>query len=153
MSDDQPRDPKGLSSGGQFKPRANPESDLTLDQYEDLAFSRSEEKASRNLSNTLAAMRSTLDKGEKLVDLGRQRFEDDWIVQDAAINTVIQLAEEAKRLPGSYRDERSDVPWHQLIGMRNILTHEYADVDLSTVWTVLRDHFPSLETSLFPDVP
>ena len=151
MSDDQPRDPKGLSSGGQFKPRANPESDLTLDQYEDLAFSRSEEKASRNLSNTLAAMRSTLDKGEKLVDLGRQRFEDDWIVQDAAINTVIQLAEEAKRLPGSYRDERSDVPWHQLIGMRNILTHEYADVDLSTVWIVLQDHFSSLEMSVFPD--
>ena len=151
MSDDQPRDPKGLSSGGQFKPRANPESDLTLDQYEDLAFSRSEEKASRNLSNTLAAMRSTLDKGEKLVDLGRQRFDDDWIVQDAAINTVIQLAEEAKRLPGSYRDERSDVPWHQLIAMRNILTHEYADVDLSTVWIVLQDHFSSLEMSVFPD--
>jgi uncharacterized protein with HEPN domain len=151
VSDDQPRDPKGLSSGGQFKPRANPESDLTLDQYEDLAFSRSEEKASRNLSNTLAAIRCTLDKGEKLVDLGRQRFDGDWIVQDAAINTVIQLAEEAKRLPSSYRDERSNVPWHQLIGMRNILTHEYADVDLSTVWIVLRDHFPSLEMSLFPD--
>jgi uncharacterized protein with HEPN domain len=35
--------------------------------------------------------------------------------------------------------------------MRNILTHEYADVDLSTVWIVLRDHFPSLEMSVFHD--
>ena len=118
---------------------------MPLEQDEDLAFSRVEEKATRNLPNTLAAMRSCLEKGKTIIEMGRQRFDEDWLVQDAAINAVIQLAEAAKRLPSSFRDERDDIAWHQLIGMRNILTHEYADVDLSTVWTVLRDKFPRVE--------
>jgi uncharacterized protein with HEPN domain len=83
--------------------------------------------------------------------MGRHRFDEDWLVQDAAINTVIQLAEEAKRLPISFRDERDGIAWRQLIGMRNILTHDYADVDLSTVWTVLRDQFPIVERGVFSD--
>jgi uncharacterized protein with HEPN domain len=151
VTDNQPRDPKELASDGRFKPRMNQESDVTLEQDEDLELSRFEEKASRNLQNTLAAMRSSLDKGKILVEMGRRKFDEDWIVQDAAINTVIQLAEEAKRLPSSFREERDDIAWHQLIGMRNILAHEYADVDISTVWTVLRDKFPSVERSVFPD--
>lgn len=151
MTDNQPRGPKGLASDGRFKPRMTQESDVTLEQDEDLELSRFEEKASRNLPNTLAAMRSSLDKGRILVEMGRRKFDEDWIVQDAAINTVIQLAEEAKRLPSSFRDERDDIAWHQLIGMRNILAHEYADVDISTVWNVLRDKFPSVERSVFPD--
>ena len=149
MTDNQPRDPKGLESGGRFKPRPNPDSDVTLEPDEESVLSRVEEKATRSLPNTLAAMRSSLTKGGVIVEMGRHRFDEDWLVQDAAINTVIQLAEEAKRLPSSFRDERDGLAWHQLIGMRNILTHEYAVVDLSTVWTVLRDQFPIVERSVF----
>ena len=157
MTDNQPRDPKGISSGGRFKPRENQESDLTLDedlellQEHELRLLRADEKALRNLDQTLEALRSSLDKGRKLVDLGRQRFDEDWIVQDAAINTVIQLAEEAKRLPSSFRDEHEEIPWRKLIAMRNIVTHEYSDVDISTVWEVIEDNFPDVERSIFPD--
>lgn len=151
MTDNQPRDPKGIESGGRFKPRPNPESDVPLDPVEESVLPRIEEKATRNLPHTLAAMRSSLTKGGVIVEMGRQRFDEDWLVQDAAINTVIQLAEEAKRLPSSFRDERVDIAWHQLIGMRNLLAHEYVDVDLSTVWTVLRDQFPIVERCVFSD--
>jgi uncharacterized protein with HEPN domain len=151
VTDNQPRDSKDLASGGRFKPRPNPEPDVTLEPDEASSLARVEEKATRRLSNTLAAMRSSLTKGGLIVEMGRHRFDEDWLVQDAAINTVIQLAEEAKRLPSSFRDERGDIAWRQLIGMRNILTHEYADVDLSTVWTVLRDQFPTVERSIFSD--
>ena len=151
MTDNQPRDPRDLASDGRFKPRPNREPDVTLEPDEESALARVEEKATRRLSNTLAAMRSSLTKGTTIVEMGRQRFDEDWLVQDAAIITVIQLAEEAKRLPSSFRDERGDIAWRQLIGMKNILTHEYADVDLSTVWTVLRDQFPIVERSVFSD--
>ncbi len=83
--------------------------------------------------------------------MGKQRFDEDWLVQDAACITVIQLAEEAKRLPRSFRDKRSDIPWRKLIAMRNTVTHEYSDVDTSIVWRVLQDNFPDVERSVFPD--
>ena len=136
---------------GRFKPLENQGPDITLEQDEDFDVSRAEEKAIRNLDKTLKAMRSSLDKGKKLVEVGKRRFDEDWMAQDAAINTVTQLADGANRLPSSFHEERDDVPWHQLIAMRNIATHEYADVDFSTVGTVLRDNFPSVERSIFPD--
>jgi len=94
-------------------------------------------------------MRASLHKGRLLVELGRQRFDEDWIVQDAAINVVIQLAEEAKRLPKSFKAERSEIAWHKVVGMRNIVTHEYASVDVSVVWTALEHDFPTISRSTF----
>jgi uncharacterized protein with HEPN domain len=131
--------------------RSNQEPDAPIEQNTDLESSRSEEKAVRNLQKTLAALYSCLHKGKILVEMGREKFDEDWIVQDAAINTVTQLAEEAKRLPRQFREERDDIAWHQLIGMSNVLAHDYSEVDLSAVWMVLRDKFPILEKSVFSD--
>jgi uncharacterized protein with HEPN domain len=94
-------------------------------------------------------MRASLDKGRLLVGLGKQRFDEDWIVQDAAINVVIQLAEDAKRLPKSFKEERSEIAWHKVVGMRNIVTHEYATVDPSVVWAALEHDFPTIDRSVF----
>lgn len=83
------------------------------------------------------------------MELGKQRFDDDWIVRDAAVNVVIQLAEECKRLPKSFRDERRDITWRKVIGMRNIVTHEYVTVNMTIVWNALVDEFPKIDRSLF----
>lgn len=114
-------------------------------------MSRVEAKALTNLHGTLQAMRFSLDKGKRFVEMGRRRFDDDWMVQDAAITTVTQLAEAAKRLPKSFRDERPEVPWRNVIGMRDIVIHEYAIVDLALVWEALERGFPQIEESVFPD--
>jgi uncharacterized protein with HEPN domain len=82
--------------------------------------------------------------------MGRQKFDDEWVVQDAAITTVTQLAEAAKRLPKSFRDARPEIPWRNVIGMRDIVLHEYAIVDLPIVWEALERGFPEIEQSVFP---
>ena len=112
--------------------------------------SRVEAKALKNLDETLRAMRSSLDKGKHFVAMGRQKFDDDWLVQDAAITTVTQIAEAAKRLPKSFRAARPEVPWRNVIGMRDIVIHEYAIVDLPLVWEALERGFPQIEKSVFP---
>jgi uncharacterized protein with HEPN domain len=117
---------------------------------EALRVSRVEAKALTNLDETLRAIRSSLDKGKQFVAMGRRRFDDDWMVQDAAITTVTQIAEAAKRLPKSFRDERPEVPWRNVIGMRDIVIHEYAIVDLPLVWEALERGFPQIEGSVFP---
>jgi uncharacterized protein with HEPN domain len=37
-----------------------------------------------------------------------------------------------------------DIPWRQMIGMRNVVVHDYADVDLTLVWKTVRDDLPGL---------
>jgi uncharacterized protein with HEPN domain len=50
-----------------------------------------------------------------------------------------------------------DVPWADVIGMRNRLVHTYFDVDLSLLWTTISDDLPilirQLETMVEEDHP
>ena len=37
-----------------------------------------------------------------------------------------------------------EVPWGDMIGMRNRLIHEYFDIDLATVWDTVHNDLPKL---------
>ena len=37
-----------------------------------------------------------------------------------------------------------EIPWREMIGMRNVVVHDYADVDLSLVWKTVREDLPGL---------
>lgn len=111
--------------------------------------SAADDKALHNLDKTLGSIRTALEKGKQLIKLGRERFDADWMVQDAAITTVTQIAEAAKRLPKSFKDARPEVPWRSVTGMRNMVIHEYAIVDLLLVWETLEFGFPQIEESVF----
>jgi uncharacterized protein with HEPN domain len=91
----------------------------------------------------------TLYKGRMLVALGKRRFDEDWIVQDAAFNCVIQLADDVKGLPKSFIKERTEISEQKVIGMRNIVTREYVSIDPLTVWATIEREFPEISRSLF----
>jgi uncharacterized protein with HEPN domain len=150
MNEGQPRKPKRSDSDAGSNPR--PSQKLSSDAVLMVpSVSRVQAKALKNLDETLRAMRSSLDKAKQFVAMGRQKFDDDWMVQDAAITTVTQIAEAAKRLPKSFRDARPEVPWRNVIGMRDIMIHEYAIIDLPLVWEALEQGFPQIEESVFPE--
>jgi uncharacterized protein with HEPN domain len=41
-----------------------------------------------------------------------------------------------------------EVPWSQMIGMRNILTHNYFEIDLDVVWSVVERDLPNLKQQI-----
>jgi uncharacterized protein with HEPN domain len=75
---------------------------------------------------------------------GREAFERDELIQVWIVHHLARLGEAAARLSPSLRRRRS-VPWKQVVGMRNILVHEYFRIDPETVWTTVELHLPSLE--------
>lgn len=76
---------------------------------------------------------------------GREAFERDELIQVWIVHHLARLGEAVARLSRSLRRRRS-MPWKQIIGMRNILVHEYFRIDPETVWTAVELHLPSLET-------
>jgi uncharacterized protein with HEPN domain len=42
----------------------------------------------------------------------------------------------------------SELPWANIIGMRNRLIHVYFDIDLDRVWDTVTDNLPPLIASL-----
>lgn len=39
-----------------------------------------------------------------------------------------------------------EIEWKKVMGMRDIITHHYFDIDAETVFTVCEEHIPELET-------
>ncbi len=72
-------------------------------------------------------------------------------VQDKKTNySVVRcleiIGEASKHIPATIRNKYPEVPWKAIAGTRNIIVHDYADVDLKEVWeTVVSDLAPLRE--------
>ncbi len=49
---------------------------------------------------------------------------------------------------GSLFAHYSEIPWKQIIGMRNIISHEYLSIDPDLVFDIVREELPPLRTIL-----
>jgi uncharacterized protein with HEPN domain len=54
----------------------------------------------------------------------------------------------ASRLSASTRENSPDIPWGDIIGMRNRLTHVYFDVNSDIVWQSTTEELPELLSKL-----
>lgn len=63
---------------------------------------------------------------------------------DAVLRNLEVLGEAAAQVPASFRERHPEVPWRQVVGLRNVVVHRYFAVDPETVWTIVTDQLPSL---------
>lgn len=66
----------------------------------------------------------------------------------AVIRAVEVVGEAASKVSADGRASLPAVPWRQAIGMRNMLIHGYASLDLGLIVETVRDHFPPLVEQL-----
>lgn len=58
------------------------------------------------------------------------------------------IGEAVKRLSPEFISKYPEIPWLDIAGFRDILIHEYAAVNVATVWDTLREDIPKLKTVL-----
>lgn len=58
----------------------------------------------------------------------------DEVRQAAALRWLDVLGEAAANIPADVRERHLDVPWRDIVGMRNVLIHAYPDVRIDRVW-------------------
>jgi len=72
------------------------------------------------------------------------KFEADVQTQDSVVHRLELIGEAVGKLPDAAMAAIPGIPWSQIRGMRNLLAHQYWDVDLRRVWAVVRDDLPPL---------
>lgn len=76
-----------------------------------------------------------------------QEFARDRKTQLAVVKELEIIGEAAGKLPRAIRSASPEIPWTEITGMRNRLTHEYFDVNYETVWGTVHVHLgPLLES-------
>lgn len=90
---------------------------------------------------------------EFTADKSFKDFSGDVQCQYAVIRAIEVIGEAAGHVSEEFKDLHPELPWHQMIGMRNRLIHGYGDIVLSIVWEVVEKRIPELITALEPLAP
>jgi uncharacterized protein with HEPN domain len=75
-------------------------------------------------------------------------FRADRQKQDAVIRRIEIIGEAAAHLSEATRQAVTELPFRKMRGMRNIVAHDYANVDLNIVWQVATVHVPEVCATL-----
>lgn len=93
------------------------------------------------------------DAVEFVTDFTREDFDEDKKTQFAAARALEILGEAAGKVDEEIRAAHPEIEWRDIIGLRNIIIHQYFRVDLDTVWDIVTNQIPPLIEQLKPIVP
>ena len=79
---------------------------------------------------------------------GREAVFSSRTLQDAIIRNLQVLCESTQRVDSRHKDRHPEIHWASIAGMRNVLVHDYFDVDFQTVWDVVTRDLPGLDKAM-----
>jgi uncharacterized protein with HEPN domain len=101
----------------------------------------------------LTAAEEALDftQGTTFEDYSRNRM------QQLAVERALEIVgEAANRVSTAFQEAHPEIPWRKIVAQRNVLVHEYGEIEHALIWDLVREHLPRLAhrlRSLLPPVP
>jgi uncharacterized protein with HEPN domain len=102
----------------------------------------------RNDRERLLDIIEAIDRIEKYASTGEIAFVRDELIQTWIVHHIQIIGEAARGLSSDFRDQHPEVPWPQIVAMRNILVHAYFGIDLALVWSVVQKDLPLLRAQV-----
>jgi uncharacterized protein with HEPN domain len=73
------------------------------------------------------------------------QYQDSYLHRRAVERAVQIVSEAAKALPPDYLAKYPNAPWTSIVGIGNILRHEYQRLDDKQLWEIATVHLPQLQ--------
>ena len=71
-----------------------------------------------------------------------------------AVERAIQIiGEAANRVSVGFQQAHPEIPWRKIVDQRNVLVHEYGDVEHALIWDLVQEYLPRLVQQLEELVP
>ena len=75
-------------------------------------------------------------------------FMEDHKTQDAVVRQFEIIGEATKRISSVYREKHPEIPWADMAGMRDVLIHDYIDVNFEIVWKTATVDIPGIKQAI-----
>jgi len=76
--------------------------------------------------------------------LSREGFEQEDLYKSAVLREIQVIGEASRQLSDDAKTAHPQIPWQQIIGMRNRVIHRYFEVDLEILWLVISQEVDNL---------
>jgi uncharacterized protein with HEPN domain len=86
-----------------------------------------------------------IERIEKYGHSGKEEFERNELVQIWILHHLQILGEAVNALRPELQENHPEVPWASIVGMRNVLVHQYFEVDIDIIWAVVEKELPKLK--------
>jgi len=94
----------------------------------------------------LGHIRDAIDKIDRYVSgVVYKDFASNEMMIDAVVRELAIIGEATNNLSDDFRRNHSDIPFRDIIDMRNILIHDYAGVNTKVVWDTCKNNLPELK--------
>jgi uncharacterized protein with HEPN domain len=75
----------------------------------------------------------------------KEQFEDSELLQGFVERKLEIIGEATKRISDDFKKNYPNIPWKEMAGMRDILIHQYTEVDEDIVWKTITQKIPPLK--------
>lgn len=97
----------------------------------------------------LEDIKSSIEKIESyVVDMDFEEFAKDMKTLDAVVRNLSIIGEAVNNLSQELKDANQEIPWGEIIGMRNKVIHEYFGVDEDVLWKTIKEDLPTFKEQL-----
>ena len=78
----------------------------------------------------------------------RESLDKNRMLALSLVQLIEIVGEAATRVTREFQNQHPEIPWAQIVGMRNRLIHAYFDIDMDRVWKIAKDDLPLLVVQL-----
>lgn len=75
-------------------------------------------------------------------------YQQEFILQRATERLLEILGEAARRIDGDFQAQHPEIEWADVIGLRNIIAHQYDNLSLAQLWEILQTRLQPLREKL-----
>lgn len=97
-------------------------------------------------------MKDVIDSIDKIYEfikgINYHKFLEDEKTNCAVVRKLEIIGEAVKNIPPQIRHNYPDIPWKEIAGMRDIISHVYFGIDYTIVWKVVKKRLPELKKSM-----
>jgi uncharacterized protein with HEPN domain len=83
-----------------------------------------------------------------LVARGKDNFSQEIVFKLSVERLIISIGEACNKMSSEFQAANPQIPWRDIVGMRNLLIHAYERIDSDQVWAAASKDIPDLVKSL-----